>query len=97
MVWSLPMVVVDTLLLYLCLQITHFGLFRPNSKEGVEVTKGTGAADTVKAVVLQKYEELGPMSAHEWQVLWWFVCMVVLLFTRAPGFMPGWGDFLNAV
>lgn len=91
------MVVLDTLLLYLCLKITHFGLFRPNSKEGLEVTKGTGASDTVKAVVLQKYEELGPMSVHEWQILWWFVCMVVLLFTRAPGFMPGWGDFLNAV
>ncbi|XP_065360932.1 protein I'm not dead yet-like [Calliphora vicina] len=97
MAWALPMVVVDTLLLYICLQITHFGLFRPKSKEGLEVAKGTLAVDTVKAVVLQKYDELGPMSVHEWQVLWWFICMVVLLFTRAPGFMPGWGDILNAV
>ncbi|KAI8117199.1 Protein I'm not dead yet [Lucilia cuprina] len=97
MAWSMPMVVVDTLLLYFFLQITHFGLFRPHSKEGEEVAKGTLAKDTVKAVVVEKYAELGPMSVHEWQVLWWFVCMVVLLFTRAPGFMPGWGDFLNAV
>lgn len=91
------MVVVDTLLLYLCLQITHFGLFRPNSEEGLAVSRGAAAVDTVKAVVVQKYEELGPMSVHEWQVLWWFICMVLLLFTRSPGFMTGWGDFLNAV
>lgn len=91
------MVIVDTLLLYISLQFTHLGLFRPKSKVGVEVAKGTLAADTVKAVVVQKYSELGPMTVHEWQVLWWFVCMIILLFTRAPGFMPGWGELLNAV
>lgn len=97
MAWAMPMVIVDTILLFLALQITHFGLFRPNSKEGLEVTRGTSASDTVKAVVLQKYSELGPMTIHEIQVLFWFICMVTLLFFRAPGFIPGWGNFLNAV
>ena len=97
MAWAMPMVFVDTLLLYLALQITHFGLFRPNSKEGLEVARGTAASDTVKAVVIQKYNELGPMTVHEIQVLFWFICMVTLLFFRAPGFIPGWGNFLNAV
>lgn len=95
--WAVPMVIVDTILLFLSLQFTHLGLGRPRSKVCEEVEKGAEAADTVKAVVLQKYDELGPMNVHEWQVLFWFLVMVVLLFTRSPGFMPGWGDFLNAV
>lgn len=95
--WALPMVIVDTILLFLSLQFTHLGLGRPRSQVAEEVSRGAEAADTVKAVVMQKYAELGPMSVHECQVLFWFVTMIVLLFTRSPGFMPGWGDLLNAV
>uniref|UniRef100_A0A1I8MKD2 Protein I'm not dead yet n=1 Tax=Musca domestica TaxID=7370 RepID=A0A1I8MKD2_MUSDO len=95
--WSMPMVIGDTVLLFLSLQISHMGLGRRSSQVAKELSSGAQAADTVRSVVLEKYEELGPMSWHEWQVLFWFLAMIGLLFTRSPGFMPGWADFLNAV
>lgn len=91
------MVIGDTVLLFLSLQISHMGLGRRSSQVAKELSSGAQAADTVRAVVLEKYEELGAMSWHEWQVLFWFLAMIGLLFTRSPGFMPGWADFLNAV
>jgi len=97
MAYSIPIVViVNVLLLYLSLQITHMGLFRKNSKIGQEVKKGTENQNVVKTVVVQRYKELGPWTCHEIQVAIMFTLMVVLLFTRKPGFMTGWGDFLNA-
>ncbi|XP_061388387.1 protein I'm not dead yet-like [Musca vetustissima] len=95
--WAMPMVVVDTVLLFLSLQITHLGLGRPDSPTAQEVSRGAQAAATVRAAVMEKYSELGPMSRHECQVLFWFMAMIALLFTRSPGFMPGWADFFNAV
>ncbi|XP_073837916.1 protein I'm not dead yet-like isoform X2 [Musca autumnalis] len=79
------------------LQVTHLGLGRSNSQVSKELSNGAQAADSVKATVMEKYAELGPMSWHECQVLFWFLAMIILLFTRSPGFMPGWADFLNAV
>jgi len=97
MAYAIPLVViVNVLLVYLSLQITHMGLFRKNSKIGQEVAKATANKDVVKTVVQQRYKELGPWTCHEIQVAIMFVLMVVLLFTRQPGFMSGWGDFLNA-
>ncbi|XP_034487736.1 protein I'm not dead yet 2-like [Drosophila innubila] len=97
MAYSIPIVViVNVILLFLSLQMTHMGLFRKNSKIGQEVKKGTENQGVVKTVVTQRYKELGPWTCHEIQVAIMFTLMVVLLFTRKPGFMTGWGDFLNA-
>ncbi|KAL7730072.1 hypothetical protein ACLKA6_009354 [Drosophila palustris] len=97
MAYSIPIVVIcNVILLYLSIQFTHMGLFRKNSKIGQEVKKGTESQGVVKTVVQQRYKELGPWTCHEIQVAIFFIIMIVLLFTRKPGFMPGWGDFLNA-
>ncbi|KAH8330862.1 hypothetical protein KR067_008358, partial [Drosophila pandora] len=97
MMYSLPFVVVVLVVLcWISLQITHMGLFRPNSKVGQEVKKGGEAQDVVKAVIKERKNDLGKMSCHEIQVALLFILMVILLFTRSPGFFPGWADFLNA-
>ncbi|XP_016996354.2 protein I'm not dead yet 2 isoform X1 [Drosophila takahashii] len=97
MAYAIPFVVVVLIILtFLSLQITHMGLFRPKSKVGQEVKKGAESKDVVKAVIKERKKELGSMSCHEIQVGLIFILMIFLLFTRKPGFFPGWADFLNA-
>jgi len=46
----------------------------------------------VTKFIIEKYEELGSMNFHEGAVAVLFVIIVLLWFTREPGFMPGWGE-----
>lgn len=41
-----------------------------------------------------EYKKLGPMKFAEIAVLTIFVLLVILWFTRAPGFIPGWANVL---
>lgn len=41
-----------------------------------------------------EYKKLGPMKFAEIAVLTMFILLVLLWFTRAPGFIPGWADVL---
>ncbi|XP_037938736.1 protein I'm not dead yet-like [Teleopsis dalmanni] len=93
--YALPFVIIMTGLLYFSMQISHFGMFRPNSEIGKQVTYATENAGVVKKVIDQRYEELGPMSCHEKQVVILFILMVVLLFTRKPGFVTGWAEVVT--
>ena len=52
------------------------------------------AGGEVRALLLQRYAELGPMSSHEYSVLGLFLLLVGLWLTRSPGFVPGWADLL---
>ena len=46
------------------------------------------------AVMRQEYKKLGPMAFAEGAVLGLFITLVVLWFTREPGFMKGWATVL---
>ncbi|KAF7656785.1 hypothetical protein LDENG_00036300 [Lucifuga dentata] len=46
------------------------------------------------AVMRVKYNELGPMKFAETAVLIIFILLVLLWFTRDPGFIPGWATVL---
>ncbi|XP_041633521.1 protein I'm not dead yet 2 isoform X2 [Drosophila kikkawai] len=97
MAYCMPFVVIALILLtYFSLQITHMGLFRPKSKVGAEIKKGAEGKEVVKNVIKESKAALGPMTCHEIQVAVVFILMVILLFTRKPGFVKGWADFLNA-
>lgn len=94
--YAFPMgVVVNILLLYLSLQITHMGLFRKNSKTGQEVQKGTENKEMLRNIVKTRYKELGNWTCHEIQITVIFTIMVLLLFFAKPGFMKGWTEALN--
>ncbi len=45
-------------------------------------------------VMKNEYKKLGTMSFAEGAVLVIFVILVILWFTREPGFMPGWATEL---
>lgn len=48
-------------------------------------------------VIKEEHRRLGPMTFGELSVLALFVLLVVLWFTRDPGFVDGWAtNFFNA-
>lgn len=95
--YSMPLIViVNSLLVFFTLQITHMGLCRPNSNEGKQLKSGESQKEAVKELIQHAYKDLGPITCHEIQVILAFVLMIALLITRNPGFFPGWGTFLNA-
>lgn len=47
------------------------------------------------SVMKQEYKKLGRMKFAEGAVLTVFASLVVLWFSREPGFMPGWASSLN--
>ncbi|KAM3850802.1 Na(+)/citrate cotransporter [Vipera latastei] len=62
-------------------------------------TWGCGSQKTEKEkialnVLKEEYRKLGPISFAEISVLMVFTLLIVLWFTRDPGFVPGWATFL---
>lgn len=41
-------------------------------------------------VLNEEYRKLGPLSYPECNVLFCFTLLIILWFSRDPGFMPGW-------
>ena len=62
-----------------------------DKKEEKEATK---TSMDVTSLLKTRYAELGPMSRHEYSVLFLFILLVVLWLTRSPGFVSGWADVL---
>ncbi|KAH8292099.1 hypothetical protein KR054_004693, partial [Drosophila jambulina] len=97
MLYTLPFVcVLNAVCVYFSFLITHMGLFRPNSKTGQAVKKANENRKLVEEVMRQRHHDLGPMTCHEIQVTIIFLLMIILLFTRRPGFVPGWDTLVNA-
>lgn len=58
---------------------------------------GTSASERLKSdraygIIRSEYQALGRMKFSEVAVLALFITLVVLWFTREPGFMPGWAS-----
>lgn len=51
---------------------------------------------TVRKVLRNKYNELGPMTFHEFAVLIIFLLCVALWFFRDPQFIPGWAELVSS-
>ncbi|NXM83494.1 S13A2 protein, partial [Oenanthe oenanthe] len=92
--FAFPTMLVLLVLAWIWLQILYLGF---NFKKNF----GCGASPEAKAKEKQAYEiikeeskKLGKMSFAEIEVLIIFILLVVLWFTREPGFFPGWATVL---
>lgn len=84
---NMPIAFVITILLWLWFIGYMFGFKcqkpQTNANEDQE--------EQVTKLVKQKYQDLGPMTFHEWTVLILFIILVNLWLWKDPKFVAGWG------
>ncbi|XP_045381340.1 solute carrier family 13 member 2 [Lemur catta] len=94
--FAFPTMIILLLLAWLWLQILFLGFnFRKNFGFGAQAQEQKQAA---LRVIQTEHKLLGPMTFAEKAVTVLFVLLVLLWFTREPGFFSGWGNlaFPNA-
>ncbi|KAG6443033.1 hypothetical protein O3G_MSEX002647 [Manduca sexta] len=97
MAYSTPPMLIMQLLIWVALQVTFMGMFRPNSEAAKKVNKASSGSNTTMKVIKERYRNLGPVTFHEWASGLLFILAVFLYIFRRPGFMPGWADVLTTM
>ncbi|KAI5088266.1 solute carrier family 13 member 2, partial [Silurus meridionalis] len=83
------------LMLILCWLLLHGMFLGFNVKDtfGCGITRSS--QQKVYEMMRQEFRKLGSMSFAEYSVLLLFITLVLLWFTRDPGFIPGWSSLLS--
>lgn len=62
MYFNIPLMLINTLGCWFCLQIHFLGMFRPESEEAKQHDLGEKGERIVKKVIVKRLKELGPIS-----------------------------------
>ncbi|XP_026487108.1 protein I'm not dead yet [Vanessa tameamea] len=97
MAYSTPPMLLMQALVWVSLQVTYMGLFRPNSEAAKRVNRASSGSFNTMKIIKEQYKGLGPVTFHEKASGSLFLFAVFLYIFRKPGFMPGWADVITTM
>ncbi|XP_047537901.1 protein I'm not dead yet [Vanessa atalanta] len=97
MAYSTPPMLLMQILVWVSLQVTYMGLFRPNSEAAKRVNRASSGSFNTMKIIKEQYKGLGPVTFHEKASGSLFLFAVFLYIFRKPGFMPGWADAITTM
>ncbi|XP_068632015.1 protein I'm not dead yet-like [Battus philenor] len=90
--FSIPLMLVLELLMYLNMLIAYFGFLRPHSEASKRSKITPEGVEAAKRAVNEEWKKLGSLTFWELMVILLFSFAIALFFSRSPQIFPGWGN-----